>query len=193
MPLNPSALASGFIAPNLMAKGNLGVGVPQLARGIANGVCQYLTVQAKVMTVDAGTVGVGTSIMPLIVPSPLLLSSLTAGFVSAGILGTMAPKVIAGIATGLATGWLALALLQSNHASVGVGAGVARIVAPAATPAMILGFSSAGMAGDGPTRIARAIGTGLDMTFASFVQLGIPIVGTPAPVGSSGVGFGIVF
>lgn len=192
MPLNPPALAAGFLTPNLIGMGNLGTGVPTFARGIAIGVCQFLTVQSKVTTVDAGTLGVGTSIIPLIVPSPLVVTSLTTGFASAGILGVMAPKLIAGLATGLTTGWLALALLQTNHPTVGVGSGVARIVGPSAVPAMILGFSSVGMVGDGPTRTARAIGVGLDMIFASFLQLGVPIVGAPAPPGSSGVGFGTV-
>lgn len=192
MPLNPSALASGFIAPNLIGTGNLGTGVPKLSLGVAIGVCQFLTVQSKVMTIDAGTVGAGTSIIPLIVPSPLVLNALTTSFGSAGILGMMAPKFIVGLGTGLTTGWLSLALLQSIHPSVGVGAGVARIVGPSAVPAMIAGFSAAGMVGDGPVRFARAIGAALDSTFASFVQVGVPIVGAPAPAASSGTGFGNV-
>lgn len=192
MALNPPALAAGFLTPNMASTGNLGVGVPTFASGIANGVCQFLTTQSKVMTVDVGTLGAGTSIIPLMVPSPLVLTSLTTGFASAGILGVMAPKLISGLATGLTTGWLALALLQLMHPTVGVGTGVARIVGPSAVPAMISGFAAAGMVGDGPTKIARAIGVGLDLTFASFVQLGIPIVGAPAPTGSSGTGFGTV-
>lgn len=192
MPLNPPTLAAGFLTPNMVSMGNVGTGVPKLALGIAIGVCQFLTAQSTVMTVDVGTLGVGTSIIPLIVPSPLVLSSLTSAFASVGILGIMAPKLLSGLATGLTTGWLSLALLQTNHPSVGVGTGVARVVGPSAVPAMIAGFSTAGMVGDGPTKIARAIGIGLDMVFASFVQLGVPIVGVPAPTGSSGVGFGTV-
>lgn len=192
MPLNPPALSSGFLVPNLASTGNLGTGVPMFSLGIAIGVCQYLTVQSRVMTVDAGTLGAGTSIIPLIVPSPLLISSLTTGFASAGLMGVMAPKAILGIANGLMTGWLALALLQTNHPTVGVGAGVARVVGPSAMPAMISGFAAAGMIGDGPMRMARAIGIGLDMTFAAFVQPGIPIVGSASPIGSAGVGLGTV-
>jgi len=192
MPLNPPALASGFLTPNLAATGNLGVGVPMFSMGIAIGVCQYLTVQSKVMTVDVGTLGVGTSVIPLVVPSPLLVSSLTTGFASAGLMGTLAPKAILGIANGLMTGWIALALLQTNHPTVGVGTGVARVMGPSAVPAMIMGFTAAGMVGDGPARMGRAIGVGLDMTFATFLQPGIPIVGSALPSGSSGVGFGTV-
>lgn len=192
MPLNPPALASGFLAPNLLATGNLGTAVPMFCLGIAIGVCQYLTVQSRVMTVDVGTLGVGTGLIPLLMPTPLLLTSLTQGFASAGLMGTMAPKALLGITNGLVTGWATLALLQTNHPTVGVGTGVARIVAPTAVPAMISGFAAAGMTGDGPARMARAIGTGLDMTFASFIQPGIPIVGGASPVGSSGVGLGTV-
>ncbi len=192
MPLNPPALASGFITPNLVSTGNIGTGTPKLALGIAIGVCQFLTGMAKVTTVDAGTLGAGTGIIPLIVPTPLVLTSLTTGFASSGILGVLAPKLIVGLATGLTSGWLALALLQTVHPTVGVGTGVARIVGPSAVPALIGGFAAVGMVGDGPTRIARAIATGLDITFASFVQLGLPIVGSPSPVGSAGVGIGTV-
>lgn len=192
MPLNPPALAGGFVAPNLISTGNIGIGVPKFSLGVAIGVCQFLTLQSKVTTVDAGTLGVGTSIIPLIVPFPLVLTSLTTGFASQGILGPLAPPFLQGLATGLTTGWLSLALLQTNHPSVGVGAGVARIVAPTAVPAMTQGFSAVGMVGDGPAKTARAIGSALDMIFASFIQPGIPIVGSPSIVGGAGVGFGSV-
>ena len=192
MPLNPPALASGFLAPNLSATGNVGTSVPMFCLGIAIGVCQYLTVEAKVMTVDVGTLGAGTGIAPLLVPNALVLTSLMTGFASVGFIGVMAPKVIAGLATGLASGWTALALLQTIHPSVGVGTGVARIVGPSAVTAMIQGFAAAGMTGDGPAKMARALGTGIDMTFASFIQPGLPIVGAGSPVGSAGTGFGTV-
>lgn len=192
MPLNPPALATGFLVPNLISTGNIGTGVSKLALGVSIGVCQYLTVQSKVTTVDAGTLGAGTSIIPLIVPFPLLNGALLSSFASAGLFGVMAPPFLAGLATGLTTGWLALALLQTNHPTVGVGAGVARIVGPTAVPAMISGFAAMEMVGNGPAKTATAIGRALDTTFASFVQLGIPIVGSPSIVGSSGVGFGTV-
>lgn len=191
MPLNPPTLATGFIAPNLLATGNIGAGMPKFAMGVAIGVCQFLTSQAKVVTVDVGTLGVGTSIMPLIVPNPLLQGALFAGFASMGILGPMAPLVITGLTNGLVTGWVVLALLQTNHPLIGTGAGVARIVAPTAVPAMIGGFTSMGMLGDGPIKTATAIGIALDITFTTFVEP-IPIVGPPSPVGGSGVGFGTV-
>ena len=192
MPLNPPALSAGFIAPNLISTGNLGTGVPKLAMGIAIGVCQYLTVQSKVTSVDVGTAGAGATFFPLIVPPPLLLGALTSAFAGTGILGVAAPQFIAGLTTAFTTGWTALAFLQITHPTVGVGAGVAKIVGPSAVTAMITGFSAMGMAGPGPAKMATAIGIGLDTTFASFVQLAVPIVGSPSIVPSTGVGFGTV-
>lgn len=191
MPLNPPALAGAFLAPNLLSTGNIGMGMPKFAMGVAIGVCQYLTIQAKVTSIDTGVLGVGTSIMPLIVPAPLLQGALYSGFSSMKILGPMAPLLILGLTNGLTQGWLALALLQTNHPGIGVGAGVAKITAPTAVPTMIAGFASMGLVGDGPIKTATAIGIALDITFAAFVEP-IPIVGTPSIVGGAGVGFGSV-
>jgi len=190
--LNPPTLATGFIAPNLLSVGNIGIGVPKLSMGIAIGICQYLTALTKVVTVDTGTLGVGIGIMPLIIPNPLLQSALFGGFSSMNILGIMAPLHITGLTNGLVTGLLALALLQTNHPTIGVGIGVAKIIAPSAIPPMIAGFASVGMIGDGPTKMATAIGIGLDTTFASFIQP-IAIIGSGSPVGGAGAGFGMVF
>jgi hypothetical protein len=191
VPLNPPVLATGFIAPNLLSVGNIGMGMPKYAMGVAIGVCKYLTIQAKVVTVDAGSLGVGTSIMPLIVPPPLLQGALYSGFGSAGILGPMAPLLITGLTNGLTTGWLALALLQTNHPGIGLGAGVARIVAPTAIPIMLAGFAAMGMVGDGPVKMATALGIAMDITFAAFFEP-VPIVGIASPAGGAGVGFGSV-
>jgi hypothetical protein len=191
MPLNPPALAAGFLAPNLISTGNIGIGVPKFSLGVAIGVCQYLTVQSKVLTVDTGTLGAGTSIFPLIVPFPLLQGYMAAAFAQAGLMGFLAPPFILGLSNGLTTGWLALALLQTNHPGIGVGAGVARIIGPPAASAMMMGFASVGMVGNGPIKMARAIGSALDMTFATWF-LPVPIVGAGSPVGGAGVGFGTV-
>jgi len=189
MPLNPSALAVGFLTPNLFSVAHIGIGTPKLALGIAMGVCQFLTSQAKAITVDVGTFGVGTSIMPLVVPPPLLQGGLYTGFSSMGIIGVFSPLTITGVTNGLVTGLTALALLQTNHPSVGVGSGIARIVGPSAVPAMLQGFSSMGMTGVGSIKLATAIGMALDITFAGFT-LPIPIVGPASPVAGAGSGFG---
>jgi hypothetical protein len=191
MPLNPPTLATGFLTPNFLSVGNIGTGVPRLAMGIAIGVCQYLTVQAKVQSQDTGTLGVGTTIFPLLVPPPLLQAALLQGFAAMGIMGIMAPLTITGLANGLTSGWGSTALLSIQHPSVGTGAGVARIVAPSAAQAMIQGFAAMAMTGEGPTKMARAIGVGLDVCFASFFTA-VPIVGSASTSGGVGVGLGSV-
>lgn len=154
-------------------------------------MCQYLTTQAKVLTVDTGLLGVGTSILPLVVAPAAVQSALYASFSAAQLIGIMAPRLIVGLANGLASGWSSLALLQSQHPGVGVGSGVARIVAGPAALSMIAGFASAGMIGDGPVKVARAIAQALDTTFAGFVTP-VVIVGSPSLVSGAGVGLGLV-
>lgn len=191
MPLNPPALTAGFLVPNIVSTGNIGIGVPKFSQAVAVGVCNYLTIQTKITSVGTGTLGAGATIFPLIVPQPLISTSMLQGFASVGILGPMAPLLIQGLSTGLATGWLALALLNIQYPNVGVGAGVAKFVGPSAVPAMIQGFASLGMVGEGPTKTAKAIGIGLDTIFAALV-LPVPIVGSPSIVPSGGVGIGMV-
>lgn len=189
MPLNPPALASGFITPQLIASGNIGNGVSKLSMGIAIGVVQFLS-QATVTTTDVGTLGVGATVFPLIVPSPLVQAELIKGVTSLQIFGQLAPAFCQGLSLGLTTGWQALALYNIQHPGVGTGTAVAKLVAPSAVPSMLFGFSSASMTGTGPFKMARAIGTALDTTFAQFIQAGLPIVGSVSPVGGSGVGIG---
>jgi hypothetical protein len=190
MPLVSPVLATAFVGPNLLATGQIGQGMPKFALGVSLGVVDYLS-SARVITTDVGTLGVGTSIIPMIVPQPLLLGGILSGMGSMGILGPMAPLVALGLANGITIGLAALALLQTNHPSVGTGAGVARIVGGTAVPAMIGGFDSVNMSLDGSKKMATAIGIGLDITFAAFFQP-IPIVGPSAPVNGAGVGFGSV-
>lgn len=191
MPLTPPALATGFVAPNLNGTGNVGISVPTWSMGLAIGVCQFLTAEAKVSTIDAGLLGAGTSLMPMIVPTPLLQSSLFTSFAGLSLAGIKLPLFLVGLTTGLISGWSALAMLQCVHPSVGTGSGVARISGPTAVPAIMEGFSAVSMTGDGPAQVAQAIGQALDMTFASFVTP-VVIVGSPSTAGSTGVGTGMV-
>lgn len=190
MPLASPALTS-VLASQIVAAGCIGMDVPKLANGIAIGVCQFLTVQSKVTSIDTGLLGVGTSIMPLLVPSPLIQSSLMAAFPSAQIIGIRAPQLILGLTNGLAAGFASLALMQIAHPGIGVGTGVARVVGGTAIPAMIAGFAAASMVGDGPVKMARAMGTALDTIFASYIQP-VVIAGSPSIVGGAGVGLGVV-
>jgi hypothetical protein len=190
MPLNPPTLATGFLAPSLLSVGHIGTGMPKLAMAVAIGVTQFLSLQAKVTTIDTGSLGVGTSIAPLLVPPQLLQPALLTGFASTGILGPIAPLTITGLTNGLCSGWAALALLQTNHPGIGIGTGIAKITGPSAIQAMMNGFKAMSMVGGGE-KMAKAIGIALDITFTAFVEP-IAIVGVPSPVGGAGVGTGTV-
>ena len=178
----------GALVPNMAATGQLGSKMPDLAVGIANGLVKWLP-SITVITVDAGSLGVGSGgPMPLIVAQPLLYLNLMAGDAAFGFFGPMSPLLTLGVANGLVLAF-AQALIKTTHPGIGAGSGVATFRAPNSIPLMIEGFAAAGLKGDGPTKKASAIGTGLDATFASLV-VPIPIVGSASPAGGAGAGFG---
>jgi len=178
----------GAVLPNLIATANLGTGVPQLASGVANGVVQW-TPQIVVATIDAGSLGVGSGgPVPVVIPPPAMLGAMTGGFASFGLLGIMAPLLIAGLSNGLVLAYLQ-ALVKTTHPGIGVGSGVAKFIAPPAGPIFIAGFKAAGMKGQSTDQLALAIGQALDIVFASLL-IPIPIVGSASPAGGAGAGVG---
>ena len=186
MPLTPVGLA-GILVPALIASGQTGIAVPQFSLGIATGASLFLQ-QSVVTSVDTGTLGTGVTAIPMLVPQPLLLSSILSGFASTAMTGVMAPALALGLATGLATGFLQ-GLVTMTHPSVGVGAGVAKLIGVGSVPSMIAGFSAAGMIGPGPIKMATAIGIGLSIAFVAWT-MPVPILGSPSIAPSSGVGLG---
>ena len=178
----------GALMPNLLSVGMLGTDTPKLATGIATGVSLWVP-QIVVQTIDSGSLGVGKgSPTPLLVPQPILFAALVAGDASFGLLGILSPIMTLGIANGLVLGFVQM-LLNTVHIGIGVGAGVARFIAPPAGPVMAAGFATAGMVGEDAVKKANAIGQGLDTTFASLL-LPVAIVGAPSPAGGAGVGVG---
>lgn len=187
MPITPPTIA-GVVAPAIAASGMLGISAPQLALGIGIGLSLF-TQAATVVSVDTGTLGVGNTSAPFVVPQPLILGGMLSGFAAQALVGPMAAPLAAGLATGIATGLLQ-GLLVIVHPTVGVGVGVTRIVpAGSAVPMMAAGLASAGFTGTAGVRIGAAVGIALDIAFSSFT-LPLPIVGAPSPVGSAGVGAG---
>lgn len=191
MPLNPPALAAGFLAPNLLSVAHIGPGMPKFAIAVATGVTLYVSGALKVVTTGAGVLGVGVSILPLPVPPLLLIGALFGGFQSQSLNGPMSPLTITGLANGLSQGFLALALIQATWPTIGVGAGVAKFVGPSGVPSMIAGFASQGMVTGGSIKMATAIGIALDTVFKSLI-IPVPIVGTPSIVPSGGAGSGAI-
>lgn len=178
----------GVLIPNLVSSGMIGTGVPKYAQAIATGLSIWVP-QVKILTVDTGTLGVGLGVpVPLIVPVPVLYANLVSSMIAQGLAGPLMPALMAGLATGLASSFGQM-VTQTNHPTVGLGGGVATFRATPATPSMLLGFSSVGMSGSGPTKKARALGSALDRIFASLI-MPVGIVGPPSIAPSGGAGFG---
>ena len=186
MPLTPPGVAAALI-PSLLASGNIGIAVPLFALGTATGVCLFAQSSA-VVSVDAGTLGVGATALPLLVPQPLLLGNLLLGFAAVGNVGIMTPLLATGLSVGLNIGFLQ-GLITMVHPTVGLGTGVAKFVPSGAVPAMIAGFAAAGMVGPGAIKTATGIGIGLTTLFAAYA-LPVPIVGPPNIAPGAGAGFG---
>jgi hypothetical protein len=187
MPLTPVGLA-GVLAPNLLATGSTGIAMPQFALGVATGV--YLYCQAATLTsVDTGVLGVGSTALPMVVPQPLILSSMLAGFAATATSGIMAPSVALGLSNGLVLGFLQ-GILTLTHPSVGVGVGVTRVI-PGGPGAgyIIAGFAAAALTGIAGVKLATAIGIALDIIFAAFT-VPLPIVGAPSIYPGAGAGVG---
>jgi len=188
MPLTPAGLTGALIV-GLRGVAMTGSGVPKLAQGVANGVCAWVK-SLKVVTVDAGTLGVGVGFLPFAVPPPLLIASLLAAYPVNGQLGVMAPQEATGLGVGLGLGFIQ-GIMTTQHPTVGSGTGVAKVIGGPAFPFLMAGFAGVDIKGTGATQKASAISLALQMTLAVFT-LPIPIVGAPTPMGSSGVGQGSI-
>lgn len=187
MPATPGGIA-GIVQTNLASVGMLGMDVPKISLGLGIGVSSWVA-QIVVQTVDVGTAGGGSGgPIPVTVPPAALLANIQTGFASSGLVGQFAPLLSTGIANGLAQAFLQ-ALVKTTHAGVGTGSGVAKFIAPPATPVVAAGLSSAGVIGQFAIQLATAVGVGLDVTFASLV-IPVPIVGSGSPTAATGTGVG---
>jgi hypothetical protein len=188
MPLVPFAMA-GVLTPALLGVGMLGLATPKFSLGVSIGVAQWLKA-VTVTTTDAGSLGVGSGQLPLIVPQPILLTNILTSMASLGLAGVMMPLKSLGLSVGL-TGGLVLGLIKTTHPTVGAGTGVAKFSPTPAPPFIVAGLAQAGLVGPSVVKIATAIGMGLNKTFL-LMALPIPIVGAASPSAGAGVGFGVV-
>lgn len=188
MPLTPPGIASTMTAA-FAGVAFTGVGIPQLSLAIGTGVTLWTSSTLLVATVDVGTLGVGAGSFPCLIPQPLLMSGMMTGLASNGLAGTASPQLAAALANGLALAFSSQGLIVTAHPTVGIGTATVTFPGPSAIPAMLAGFASAGLTGISVPQMASAVGMGLDIAFASFV-LPIPIIGSPSPFPSGGVGTG---
>ena len=188
MPISVPGLTAA-IASGLASSGFSGIGIPQLALGIASGVMLWLP-QVQVVSADTGTLGSGVTSLPFFIPPPLLQGALLSVYPAFSHLGVMAPLEAAGLGTGLALGF-SQGIIIMTHPNVGVGTGVAKFVAPPPTPSLLQGFASAGLPGTFSPLKATAISQALLTVFAAYT-IPVPIVGPSSPFASGGVGVGKV-
>ena len=177
------------IAGGLASSGFTGVGIPQLAAGIASGVLLWLP-QVQVISADTGTAGAGTTTFPLFIPPPLLTAALLSAYPASSHLGIFAPLEATALGLGLASGF-AQGLIVMAHPGVGVGTGIAKFVGPPALPSLVAGMASAGLVGIFTPLKAQAISQALLTVFSAYV-IPVPIVGPSSPIASTGVGVGKV-
>lgn len=187
MPLTPPGIV-GSLTSVFPGMGIAGIGAPQLAAGIAAGVMLW-TGALTVVTVDVGTAGAGTGLMPCMIPPPLLIAGMIGGLASTGNIGIMAVPLATAIGTGLGTAF-PLGMIMTVHPTVGVGTATVTFPGPSAVPFMMTGFKSAGLIGMMADKLAAGVGMGLDTAFAGFTIPAMPIVGAASPVPSSGTGSG---
>lgn len=186
MPATPTGIA-GLVSSNIASAGMAGLDAPKIASGIGIGVSTWVA-SIVVQTVDVGTAGAGSGgPIPVAIPGTLL-GNMQTGFASAGLAGQSASALAAGIAAGLTQAFLQ-ALVMTTHVGVGSGAAVAKFIASSAVGPVAAGLSSAGVVGQFASQLATAVGTALDLTFASLV-IPVPIVGTASPTAASGSGVG---
>ncbi len=191
MPIDPSTTLPVFTA-SLISNGLVGVSNQQLAAGLSMGLFQYAHAGVIVTSIDAGTVGNGTGIGPsIILPEPLILSSLTASFAGHGIIGPFMPMQANAIASGISTS-LALSIVQTLNPLVGMGTGKLQLIPTGAGSAIFpAALIQSGIAGPMATNMGAAVGLGLDAVIAAAIGI-IAIVGSPNIVPSTGLGTGII-
>lgn len=192
MPLNTSTTAPMFLAA-LTSATIVGQGAPQLAMACAAGLQVYATSSVQVLTVDVGVLGSGAGLgSGLILTPPAASGAMVAAFSAAGIVGTHAIPTATAIGLGLSQA-LAQAIVQSFHASVGVGSGIVQLIPNpgASVPAFIAAFAAAGLIGVSATQMATAVAAGVDASLPSVKGL-VVISGAGSVYPGSGAGKGVL-
>lgn len=182
------ATISSSLLTTLPISGMMGEAIPPLANGIAAGIVVW-TRQVIISTRDTGKAGRGSGSVPLRIPLPTLLSGLLMGFKAKEMKGDTVPKLVLGIASGLAMAF-AQGQIKTTHPLVGVGTAKATFPHVSAVPSMISGFKSNNMKGAAAEMMAGAVGMGIDLAFARFTIPPISIVGTHNGTSASGGGTG---
>lgn len=191
MTLNPSTTAPMFLSA-LTSASIIGQGAAQLAYACASGLQAYASFGVRVFTFDVGTVGSGIGVgSGVVIPPPAATGAMIAAFTGAGIVGTHAAPTATAIGLALCQA-MSQAVVQSNHAGVGVGSGVIQLVPNpgASVPAFITAFTGAGLVGVSSAQMATAVAIGVDSSLPSAKGVvAISGAGSLYPGSGTGIGF----
>jgi hypothetical protein len=190
MPLNQIAITP-ILYGALTGAGIIGSLASPLSIGLANALCIYGTSSMNVTTIDVGVLGSGKGFgVGVILPVPILTSSLSTSMPAAGFLGASAPQLINGISIGYSE-TLATAIINTVHPNVGVGTGKLQVFPNTAVAINIFvtAFAAAGLSGSMAVSLATAVASGLDSSLIS-AQGVVAITGSPSVIPSTGVGLG---
>jgi hypothetical protein len=182
-----SALITNQVAGSLTSSGVKGQAAPAIAQAIGVGIASWLPT-VIVQTTDTGTLGVGRGYQDFQVPLGTLMAGLLISFAGNGLLGSMAPLEAMGLAQGIAAAFQS-AKLVTNHAGVGSGVGVVRLIARPAFNHLRQAFVDAGIKGPLGIKKAQAVSDALVYTFG-LLSPTIQITGGASSVPGSGSGVG---
>ena len=190
MPLNQISITP-ILYGALTGAGIAGSLASPLSTGLANALCIYGTSSMNVTTIDIGVLGAGKGFgLGVVLPVPVLTSSLSSSIPAGGFSGASAPQLITGIAIGYSEA-LATAVINTIHPTVGVGTGKLLILPNTAVVIniFITAFASVGLSGSMSISLATAIASGLDSSLV-LAQGIVAITGSPSVIPSTGVGLG---
>lgn len=190
MPLDPISLTPIFTSA-LLASGEIGIGTPQLALGLATGLSIYAHSGIIVISTDVGLLGAGVGVgAGVIIPPTQLLNALVPLMASGLIVGPFSPVTASAIALGMSMALLTAGIITVN-AGVGVGAGKVQLIPnPAVSvPTFIQAFASVGMTGIMSPSLATAVALALDICLPTGIAV-VGIVGAAGPLPGAGAGVG---
>jgi len=200
MPLEDTALEAELIS-QMSANGLLGSYIPNLAKGLAEGITINLLADNIVNTIDAGVLGGGTSTGPIIgvnpgTLTPLLITTMTQN----GFLGTFCTNMATAISEAFCKWFLAGNLALCQHTSVGTGIAVGAAgfcisgLNPDAMFGILMGTLSAnGILGEFESNMATAVSDAIVPNLIETALYIQPIQGSTSPIPSAGVGIGKFF
>lgn len=191
MAINPATTLPIFQA-GLTANGLVGTGATQLSDGLSSGLFTYITTGVTVISIDAGTLGVGTGVgIGIVLSESVVLQVLVPFMAGEGIFGIMSFPLANAIAFGVSSS-LILGQISTINPLVGVGAGKVQLIPNGSGAAIFEScFKAAGLAGASASNLATAVGSALDTVIAFAVGV-VAIVGVPSIIGSAGVGSGTI-